>query len=64
MKLLDLLENLDFECIQGDGETEISAVVYDSRKVVPGCLFICIEGVQFDGHDYVRDAVRQKAAMG
>lgn len=62
MKLLDLLENLDFECIQGHGETEISAVVYDSRKVVPGCLFICIEGVQFDGHDYVRDAVRQKAA--
>ena len=32
-------------------EREITAVVYDSRKVIPGCLFICINGANFDGHD-------------
>lgn len=61
MKLLDLLENLDYECIQGNMDREISAVVYDSRKVVPGCLFICIEGTKFDGHDYAGEALRQGA---
>lgn len=62
MKLLDLLEKLNYKCIQGRPDTDISAVVYDSRKVVPGCLFICIEGVQFDGHDFAGEAVRQGAA--
>lgn len=62
MKLLDLLEGLHYNWIQGSGDAEISAVIYDSRKIVPGCLFICIEGVNFDGHDFAEEAVRQGAA--
>lgn len=43
MKLTSLLENLKFEIVQGDIDKDITAVVFDSRKIVTGCLFICIE---------------------
>lgn len=54
MKLIQLLEKIQYECIQGTLEREVSEVVYDSRKVdlQEGSLFICIEGAVFDGHDY------------
>lgn len=63
MKLQDLLENTEYECIQGNTDVEVSAVIYDSRKVVPGCLFICIEGANFDGHEYAADAVEKGARV-
>ena len=43
-------------------DKEISSVVYDSRKLAPGCLFICIVGAKFDGHDFAAEAVKQGAA--
>ncbi len=63
MRLLDLMEGLNYRCVQGDMDKEISAIVYDSRKAVPpGALFICIEGAKFDGHDFAVSAARQGAA--
>ena len=50
MKLSDLLKNLEYECIQGGVDREITEVINDSRKVCEGCLFLCIEGAKFDGH--------------
>ena len=57
MKLIDLLENLDYECIQGSLDREVPAVIYDSRRkqIEKGTLFICIEGAKFDGHEYARE---------
>jgi len=54
MKLSTLLDRIEYECIQGTVDCEISEVVYDSRKedLKAGSLFICIEGAVFDGHDY------------
>lgn len=63
MRLLDLLGKVSFECIQGKMDVEVSAVVYDSRKVVPGCLFICIQGAKFDGHAFAAGAVEKQAAV-
>ncbi|MCR5522074.1 MAG: UDP-N-acetylmuramoyl-tripeptide--D-alanyl-D-alanine ligase [Clostridia bacterium] len=34
----------------------------DSRKIIPGCLFIAIPGERFDGHDYARNAIEDGAA--
>lgn len=62
MKLSDLLEKLEYECVQGSVDTEITAVINDSRKVNPGCLFLCIEGAKFDGHKMAAEAVRKGAA--
>lgn len=52
MQLTQLLQALEYEVIQGSTDREITAVINDSRKVVFGCLFICIQGAVFDGHDY------------
>lgn len=62
MKLSGLLEKLTYECVQGSTDTEITSVVYDSRKITQGCLFICIEGALFDGHSFAAEAVERGAA--
>ncbi len=49
MNLLSLLEHLEYKCLQGSTEQEVSSVVYDSRKVEEGSLFICIRGAVVDG---------------
>lgn len=61
-RLQDLLEKLDYKCLQGNMDVEISGVIYDSRKVCEDCLFICIKGANFDGHDYAAQ-VAEKAKV-
>lgn len=62
MKLNNLLERLDHTMTGGSAETDITAVVYDSRKVVPGSLFVCIVGAKSDGHAYLPDVLAKGAA--
>lgn len=42
--------------------TEIEGVAIDSRKVLPGFLFIAIKGERVDGHSFVKD-VYEKGAL-
>ena len=63
MLLQELLERLEYECIQGSTERDVSAVVYDSRKVEQGCLFLCIKGANFDGHAFAADVVGRGAKV-
>jgi UDP-N-acetylmuramoyl-L-alanyl-D-glutamate--2,6-diaminopimelate ligase len=44
------------------GETEITALAYDNRRVEPGTLFFCVPGFTRDGHDFASDAVARGAA--
>lgn len=37
-------------------------VTQDSRKVWPGCLYVALRGVRFDGHDFVAQALQAGAA--
>ena len=67
MRLSKVLERLEvLRLFTAGSETEldpeISAVVFDSRKVVPGCLFVCIVGNNTDGHKYIPDVVAAGAA--
>lgn len=41
----------------------VSAVCTDSRKIVPGCLFLPWVGEKFDGHDFI-DAALDAGAAG
>jgi len=43
-------------------DINIGGIVIDSRKVKPGDLFVCIEGLSFDGHDFIEQAVASGAA--
>lgn len=40
----------------------IKAVVTDSRKVVPGCVFVCFPGERVDGHTFAAGAYQNGAA--
>ena len=62
MKLNRLLEKIDCICVEGDVETEVSSVEYDSRKVRENALFVCLKGYYSDGHDYAQAAVEKGAA--
>ncbi len=42
-------------------ETEVMSLEFDSRKVKQGALFVALSGEQFDGHDFIRDAVKMGA---
>ena len=61
-KLDRLVKRLDYTLVQGDIGREITELVYDSRKVVEGCLFVCIKGAVSDGHGFVEEAALKGAA--
>ena len=43
-------------------QTDVTDIVYDSRKVQPGCLFVCLPGAVHDGHAYAAAAAEKGAA--
>jgi len=59
--LSDIIEGLAFTELQGSADVEITAVVFDSRKVIPGCMFVAVKGTLVDGHDYILQAIEQGA---
>ena len=61
--LLKLLDGIDHECVRGTLEREVSDIVYDSRRVVPDCMFICIPGAVVDGHEFAADAAEAGAGV-
>lgn len=61
MRLESILQGISVKAMSGQAEQEISGIYYDSRKVSPGALFVCIKGFQTDGHQYIKQAVDKGA---
>ncbi len=61
MQLEELLQDITYECLQGNPKCGIKDICYDSNRVREGSLFVCIKGQRADGHDYLLSAVRQGA---
>lgn len=61
MKLLELLKDIDYSIIKGNEDTEISRLVYDSRKVQQGDVFVCIVGMKRDAHDLIDEVINSGA---
>lgn len=53
-----LLAGVDYTAFGDIAGIEIGNVFYDSRKVVPGSLFVCLPGARQDGHDFAQEAVK------
>ena len=62
MRLADLLSDIPHTCAAGTTEIDITDLVYDSRKVIPGCVFVCLIGSAVDGHCFAEQAVQMGAA--
>ena len=53
MELKKLLVGVENYKIKGDENLDIKKVESNSKKIVPGSLFVAIKGYDFDGHTYV-----------
>ena len=59
MKLSQLLSAIGTDCSR---EADITALTCDSREVVPGALFVAVEGAKQDGRTCIPDALARGAA--
>ena len=57
MKLNELLKDTTYKVLQGNEEINVTDIVQDSRKAIPGVVFVCIKGSNFDGHDMIEDVL-------
>lgn len=62
MELKKLLSGFERKIVAGPENRNINKLVYDSRKVGEGDVFVCLSGVRFDGHEYIRDVCAKGAA--
>lgn len=64
MRLDDLLESLEpLDLSNVFPDMEVTAVVCDSRQVVPGCAFLAIAGEKADGHEFIDAALERGATV-
>ncbi len=65
MKLSSLLNNVPVVVLSTFPELfqdpEITGVAFDSRRVLPGNVFVALEGFSMDGHQYISDAIQKGA---
>ena len=62
LSLAEIAEIIGGRLVGADPARTVSGKVeFDSRKVVPGDLFLAIAGNRVDGHDYAEAAVRAGA---
>ncbi|MDD5923271.1 MAG: UDP-N-acetylmuramoyl-L-alanyl-D-glutamate--2,6-diaminopimelate ligase [Clostridia bacterium] len=54
MLLSDLLVNIEHKIVSGE-DREITSLIYDSRKVEKGSVFVCLKGSSFDSHTVTHD---------
>jgi UDP-N-acetylmuramoyl-L-alanyl-D-glutamate--2,6-diaminopimelate ligase len=62
MKLNDLLQTVRPLAVEGPVDRDITGITYDSRRVMPGNLFVAMRGENTDGHRYVEAAIDRGAA--
>lgn len=57
-----LFHGLEVEHFSGEKNTPVGSIITDSRRVVPGALFIALEGLHTSGSFYIEEAIDRGAA--
>lgn len=61
LSLNQILKSVTVKTIKGDTEKSVSEIIFDSRKVKAGSLFVAIKGTQVDGHRFIAMAIEKGA---
>lgn len=61
MVLKQLVEEMKYEVLAGSVDTDVTTLVYDSRKVEKGSVFVCISGSVRDAHEFIPDVIAKGA---
>lgn len=59
--LKDIIKTINGVPVNTDKDGIIEAISTNSRTILPNELFLAIKGNNFDGHDYVREAIKKGA---
>ena len=62
MTLERLINGCGAIAVNGDTSIDITCVCQDSRKVVPGAVFVAVKGFASDGHSYIASVLEKGAA--
>ena len=60
-KLQDIIIGAGVEDINGGVDVPVASIVFDSRKVQAGDVFVAVSGTQVDGHRFIDAAVKKGA---
>ena len=63
MELKTILNGIEGLKAKGDLNINIENISQDSRKIVPGGMFVAIKGFEVDGHDYIKSAIDNGAKV-
>ena len=58
-----MLQETDYTLLQGELGVEVEDIICHSKSAKRGTLFVCIEGMDFDGHLFAKEAVEKGAAV-
>ena len=61
MRLDTIIKNSGSILVSGNGNIQISSICCDSRKVIPGSLFVAVKGFASDGHGFIASAIDKGA---
>jgi UDP-N-acetylmuramoyl-L-alanyl-D-glutamate--2,6-diaminopimelate ligase len=61
MKLTEIIQTVKPLAIDGPLDRDITGITYDSRRVMPGNLFVAVRGERTDGHRFVEAAIDRGA---
>ncbi|NLB42161.1 MAG: UDP-N-acetylmuramoyl-tripeptide--D-alanyl-D-alanine ligase [Clostridiales bacterium] len=61
LSIKEVIDAIDGQATSTGTATVITGVSTDSRTIQPGDLFVPLEGENFDGHDYIMQAVEKGA---
>lgn len=62
MILSDILYKVSLKAVSGKTDIDIQNIVFDSRQVKAGSLFVAIGGTQVDGHNFIEKAIELGAS--
>ncbi|MDO8885504.1 UDP-N-acetylmuramoyl-L-alanyl-D-glutamate--2,6-diaminopimelate ligase [Candidatus Oleimmundimicrobium sp.] len=57
-KLNEILPSIKAKRTEGELNLNIEDIAYDSRKAIPGSLFVCVKGLKTNGHLYIDQAIK------
>ena len=61
MRVEELIQGLPIALVRGSPQTEVCAIVEDSRVAVAGCLFVARAGTESDGAVFIEEAISKGA---
>ncbi|HEV2289426.1 MAG TPA: Mur ligase domain-containing protein, partial [Candidatus Acidoferrales bacterium] len=59
MKISELFNGAEIASISARTDVDVSAIVYDSRKVTADSLFFALKGEKDDGNKFIADALNR-----